>query len=187
MQFAVIDGGPTIDDRSGVSVTVGDNLRPTQARTIRHRLSIGVLAIAASVLLSGCPPQEPADGDYPKLEATVASIDWIGDGIAPSGVEIKPGGSRLQIRTEVEYPTPDSTALQLKIEERLKSFPTVFLVTADREGYVLVEGDDWEVYVVISGLDDGTPSVSLGVSTVDNDDRAVESLAPIIEVLGTIP
>ncbi|MCP3975537.1 MAG: hypothetical protein GY720_13715 [bacterium] len=158
-----------------------------EPRTARHRLTMGVLAVAAAVLLSGCPPQEPADGNYPNLEALVASIDWTGEGTAPRGVAVLPGDSELQIRTEIEYPASDSTALQVRIAERLKAFPTVFAITRDKATNAWFEGDGWYVYVATSRFGDGTPAVAVGVGTVDNDDRAVKALDPVVEVLGTIP
>ncbi|MCP4308712.1 MAG: hypothetical protein GY788_28330 [bacterium] len=154
--------------------------------TTRHRLTAGVMAVAASVLLSGCPVQEPADGDFPKLEAALASIDWVGDGSVPPGVEIRPGGA-LPIMATFGYASPDAAALQLEIENRLKSFDTVFTLTGDSIDTASFSGDNWEVHVSRRAQTDGTPIASIWVETVADDDAAVESLAPIIEVLGTVP
>lgn len=148
------------------------------------RLPIVVLAIAASVLLSGCPVQHPEDGDFPKLEAAVASIDWIGDGAEPSGVDIVPGG-RLPIRAVFWYEASDNDALRVEVERRLTSFDTVFTVLSDGVDAMSFEGQGWRVYVMNDTLDDGRPIVSFWVDTKADDREAAESLAPVIEVLGT--
>lgn len=158
-----------------------------EPRTIRHRLTIGVLAVTASLILSGCPPQEPADGQYPRLEAALASIDWTGNGSQPTGVGIRPGGNELPIMTTLSYPSEDAAALQLEIENRLKSFDTVFILTADSLDTASFSGDQWVVHVSRKALPDGSPTASIWVETVADDEAAVQSVDSIIEVLGTIP
>ncbi len=73
------------------------------------------------------------------------------------------------------------------VEDRLKSLPTVFPLRADGKYSAIFEQDDWQVYVARDAASDGTPLVSISVDIVDDDGRAVRSLAPIVEVLGTIP
>ncbi len=158
----------------------------TEPRTTQHRLALGVIAVAASVLLSGCPIVEPSDGDFPKLEAALASIDWTGDGTAPPAVGIQVG-ARLPIRASFEYHSGDAAALQLEIENRLKSLDSVFTVTVDRETNARFEGDNLEIHVALVDSAGDSPSVSINVETSDDEDAALKSLAPIIEVFGTTP
>ncbi|MCP4307235.1 MAG: hypothetical protein GY788_20670 [bacterium] len=161
----------------------------TESNAARRRLPIALVAIAAALLLSGCPgTTDPMSCNCPKLVETVQPIDWIGDGTTPSSIDPYPGPSeRLSHHVILNYEVADAAAiaaLQQQVEDRLKSFPTVFQTGADRQGSVEFVSDDWIVY--IGGvIHEGTTSMTVFVY-IDDDDHAAEILAPIAEVLGTI-
>ncbi|MCP4308713.1 MAG: hypothetical protein GY788_28335, partial [bacterium] len=67
------------------------------------------------------------------------------------------------------------------------SLDTAFTVTLDRDTNARFEGDNLEIFVALLGSAGDSSAVSITVETVDDEDAAVKSLAPIIEVLGTVP
>ena len=153
----------------------------------RSRLRLLIAFVAAGLLLSGCPnTTDPMSCNCPNLLDTATSIDWTGDGTAPSSVNSYPGGT-LPHQAVLNYDVADAAAIasaQQQVEDRLKSFPAVFQARADRQGSVEFVGADWIVYVGGVILEDRT-SMTVFVY-IDEDDRAAEILEPIADVLGII-
>ncbi len=107
----------------------------------------------------------------------------MGDGSPPSEVT-DAGGSSLQVI--LYYASSAPYEKQQQVEDRLKSFPDVFKIGQDPQGSATFGSDKWSVYVGGAKLDESTYAVSIFVETPD-DEHAAEVLAPIVEVLGTIP
>jgi hypothetical protein len=147
-------------------------------------VTLALLATAASLLLSGCPGTDPADCNCPNLVEAASSIDWIGDGTAPDSVATGAGTRRFPREVMLFYEVPDIAEAQQEVEDRLRSFPSVFVVGQDSEGSVEFRSDEWRVYV--GGYSaEGIREMSIFVYMVDDDERAAEILAPVAEVLGT--
>ncbi len=122
--------------------------------------------------------------ECPNLEATATSIDWIGDGTVPDEILGSSTGDPAEMRVAVLYNSPDRIELQIKVEERLRD--AGFAVTDPTPFSGLVEEDEWSVSVTTSGSEEN-PRISIVVMIVDDDARAAEILAPLVDALGTLP
>ncbi len=122
--------------------------------------------------------------DCPNLEATATSIDWIGDGTIPDEVSSGLRGDPAKLRVSVFYNTPDFIEVQIQVEERLRE--AGFTVTDPTPFSGLIEEDEWSMSVTTSGTEDD-PMVGISVLIVDDDARAAELLAPLVDALGTLP
>ncbi len=122
--------------------------------------------------------------ECPNLEATATSIDWIGDATVPdeilSGVRYDPD----QLRLTILYNSPDFIELQVEVEDRLRD--AGFTVTDPTPFVGYIEEDEWSLSVTTSGTEDD-PKVSVSLLMVDDDARAAEILAPLVDALGTLP
>jgi len=144
-------------------------------------LAVFMVVVSACVVVS----MDPSGlCECPNLEATATSIDWIGDGTVPdetlSGIQ----GDPAELMLTVSYNTPDRIEVQVQVEERLRQAgfdvtdPTPFLGRIDR--------DEWTLIVATSGSEDD-PKVAISVLMVNDDARAAEILAPLVDALGTLP
>jgi hypothetical protein len=151
-------------------------------------VSAGIVIVAA-VLLGGCPAQNPIDGRCPNMEAIVSSIDWIGDGTPNlSTYNDKTGGGDYPCSVDVYYEASDGVEVQRQVEDRLKSFPSVFTVENDSKYSVEFVADDWRVAVGVHRYNDERgDQIGVFIWMIDRDNRAAEILAPIVDVLGTVP
>ncbi len=153
----------------------------------RGRFPVALLAIAIAVLLSGCPGPDPADCNCPNLIETASSIDWLGDGTAPSRVTTSAGVPSFPREAILHFEVSDVAETQQQVEDRLKSFPTVFQIGRDYQGSGTFNTDDWSIYVGSVVVEDLPSVVLVRVGIVDDDGNAPTILAPIVEVLGTVP
>ncbi len=122
--------------------------------------------------------------DCPNFEATATSIDWVGDGTAPdeirSNIEFDPPGLQLIVL----YNTPDRVEVQVEVEERLRDAGFSVVETTPFVGFI--EEEEWSVTVGTAGSE-YDPKVGIAVRVVDDDARAAEILAPLVDGLGTLP
>ncbi|VAV93695.1 hypothetical protein MNBD_ACTINO02-1015 [hydrothermal vent metagenome] len=154
------------------------------SRTTRLRLLslIAVFMLVVSACVSVGDPTEFCQ--CPELEATAASIDWIGDDTAPDEVSRSTSVAPLELAVIVSYNTPDRTEAQAQVEERLREAGFDVVETTPFGGRI--EGDEWSVHVQTSGSEEDQ-EVAIFVSIVDDDARAAEILAPLVDALGTLP
>lgn len=155
-------------------------------RSIANRPVAAFLAIALALILSGCPAPDN-DGDdcsCPNLEATVSSIDWVGDGAYQPSIEAGTAVSRYRLQVTVLWDSPDREAEQKLLAARFAD--AGFTNVDDEEYYDLFQGDDWQVHIQTGGTED-EPKVVVFVRIAGDDRRAAEILAPLVDALGTIP
>lgn len=157
------------------------------------RFRVVAVLLAVALVASACigdrtfgdPGENPCvPGECDNLEATVSSIDWLGDGSPPDAAESYPHMEPdLPLQTNVWYEDPtDAEATRQHVVDRLSD--AGFEPVPDRKSSF--QGDEWQVRVgVLIGAD--PPLVKVTVDIVDNDARAAEILAPIVDALGTIP
>ncbi len=152
----------------------------------RWRVRLLSIIVVFMLVVSACVSGGDPSGwcECPNLEATATSIDWIGDGTVPDEVSSGVRSDLDQLRVTIFYNTPDRIEVQVQVEERLREAgfdvtdPTPFLGRIDR--------DEWTVIVATSGSEDD-PMVGISVLIVDDDARAAELLAPLVDALGTLP
>ncbi|HDL41620.1 MAG TPA: hypothetical protein ENG98_01230 [Actinobacteria bacterium] len=156
----------------------------------RRRLRVVSLLAVFMLVASACTIVGDASTgcDCPNLEATVTSIDWIGDGTIPdeiqSSFQYGSRGDPAKLRVSVYYNTPDRVEVQVQVEERLREAGFDVVETTPFAG--VVEAEEWLVSVRTSGGEEN-PRVSVFVRIVDDDARAAELLAPLVDALGTLP
>ncbi len=144
-------------------------------------LAVFMVVVSACVVVSMDPSGQC---ECPNLEATATSIDWIGDGTVPdetlSGVRFDPA----ELMLTVSYNTPDFIEVQIEVEERLREAGFDVVETTPFIGFI--EEEEWSVTVGTAGNEDD-PMVAISVLIVDDDARAAELLAPLVDALGTLP
>ena len=157
----------------------------------RRRLRVVSLLAVFMLVASACrvEPGDPGGGcNCPNLEATATSIDWIGDGTVPdeirSSFQDSFQGDPAEMNVFVLYNTPDRIEVQIQVEERLRQ--AGFDVVETTPFGADIEGDEWTVGVTTSGGEEN-PRIAIFVRIVDDDARAAEILAPLVDALGTLP
>ena len=153
----------------------------------RLRLRILSLAAVFMVVVSACrvEPGDPgASCECPNLEATATSIDWIGDGTVPDEIQSSSLGDPAQLMLTVSYNTPDRIEVQVEVEDRLRD--AGFTVTDPTPFIGYIEEEEWAVTVRTAGNEEN-PMFGVVVKIVDDDARAAEILAPLVDALGTLP
>ncbi len=152
----------------------------------RRRLRVVALLAVLTLVASACTiVGDVSTGcDCPNFEATATSIDWIGDGTAPdeirSNIEFDPPGLQLIVL----YNTPDFVELQVQVEDRLRQLG--FTVEDTTPFIGVAQGNEWTVAIRTAGSED-SPMLGISVLIVDDDARAAEILAPLVDALGTVP
>ncbi len=124
----------------------------------------------------------------PNLEATAGSIDWVGDGTVPdemqSSFQDSFQGDPAEMKVTVFYNTPDFVELQIQVEERLRA--AGFDVTDPTPFSGRIDEEEWSMSVLTAGNEEN-PQVAVIVRLVDDDARAAEIVAPLVDALGTLP
>ncbi len=155
------------------------------------RMRVLSLAAVFMVVVSACrvEPGDPGGGcNCPNLEATATSIDWVGDGTVPdeirSSFQDRFQGDPAEMRVAVFYNTPDRIDVQIQVEERLRE--AGFDVTDPTPFSGRIDEEEWSMSVLTAGNEEN-PQVAVIVRLVDDDARAAEILAPLVDALGTLP
>ena len=148
-------------------------------------LVLALASIAAACDRADLAYKECGSDRCVNLQTTVSSIDWLGDGTPPDAVESSyPGEPDFPLQTNVWYEDPtDAEATRQDIVRRLKE--AEFVPVAEGPRGARFRGMEWQVTVGVIGSD--PPLVMVTVDIVDDDARAAEILAPIVDALGTIP
>lgn len=164
-----------------------------------HRRGVhGVLIVAVALVLSGCVYFEGLGDkmgeicDCPTLEATVASIDWTGDGREPSETTQSvgfPETGQLPLVVSVTYGGVTSAAERDELFEYVVSVMTEAGIvpfdetgSRERDRKVSYKGDGWTLSVSTRGSAD---RLFVLVTADEPDEKTPEYLAPLVEAFGT--
>ena len=152
----------------------------------RWRVRLLSIIVVFMLVVSACVSGGDPSGwcECPNLEATATSIDWIGDGTVPDEVSSGVRSDLDQLRVTILYNTPDRIEVQIEVEERLREAGFDVVETTPYIGFI--EEEEWSVTVGTAGNEDD-PKVGISVLIVDDDARAAELLAPLVDALGTLP
>lgn len=161
----------------------------TRTRFVILMLVVGLVAAACAddVIIIGDPGSGRICeiGQCDTLEATVSSLDWLGDGTLPDKVQSSYGVQEgVPLRTELVYEGPsDAEAEWEQTMARLRDAGLSIPVDASS---VHDEGDEWRIRGrVLDGY--SPPMLEVIADMVDDDARAAEILGPVVDALGTIP
>jgi len=124
----------------------------------------------------------------PTLVETAPTIDFIGDGQKPIEVTSNWAGDPRPLSVWLRYGVAYSDEKVIEITERFirAGFETDSRLDLPLRDPVLFTEDDWEV--VIGGVTrDGIDRIRVVVHIVEPDRDAAETLAPLMDALGTVP
>lgn len=160
-----------------------------RTRFVTVMLIVGLVAAACAddVVIIGDPGSGRVCeiGQCDTFEATVSSIDWLGDGTSPDKIQSSYGvQAGVPLRTDLGYEgLADAEADWEQTMARLRD--AGFSIPVDGSA-VHADGDEWRIRGrVLDGY--SPPMLEVTVDMVDDDARAAEILAPIVDALGAIP
>jgi len=145
---------------------------------------------ASMTVVAGCTRRGGGDTSdpcrCPTLVETAPTIDFIGDGQTPIKVTSNwaPGSRPLQV--DIEYKIAHSDEKAIEIAERFVAagYESVTAIELPlRRSPHFVE-DDWEVYVRGTGAGG---NIMIRLTIVEPDRDAAETLAPLMDAMGTVP
>lgn len=176
-------------NREGRNRILGSFRSQRQASLTKTRLIVGVTL--AAIAIAGCGAGETGDPcKCPNLERSASSIDWLGDGTPPSLTtsDERVSEAPYVLTAFVELSgVDDGPTAQAAIAQRM--IDAGFSVVDNDGGEWRFEDEEWSVLVTrtreSSTSDSSYPL--LWVQIVDDDDRAPQILAPIVDALGTLP
>ncbi|MFV1962049.1 MAG: hypothetical protein ACC658_09455 [Acidimicrobiia bacterium] len=164
-----------------------------------HRRSVfGVLVVAVALVLSGCGWYLEGLGDKVEicdcstLEATVASIDWTGDGRVPDETRQSVGFSgtgQLPLVASAAYRDVTSAVERDELFDYVVTVMTgIGMVPIDESGFpgrdrrVHYAGDSWTLAAETYA---SAGEFLVRVSSEKPDEKTPEYLTPLLEAFGT--
>ncbi|GMQ94496.1 MAG: hypothetical protein BMS9Abin12_1989 [Acidimicrobiia bacterium] len=158
----------------------------------KHSKCMLVLILVVLTVVAGCTRRGGGDTSdpcrCPTLVETAPTIDFIGDGQTPIKVSSNWLTGPRPLSVGLEYNVAYSDERVIEIAERFTD--AGFTTNTDLEPPLKLSPhfveDEWEA--VIDGVTrDGVGSIRIVVRIVEPDRDAAETLAPLIDALGTIP
>jgi len=155
-----------------------------------NRKLVLMAVLVAMTVVAGCTRRGVGDTSdpcrCPTLVETAPTIDFIGDGQKPIDVESNWAGDPRPLQVDLAYNIPSSGEAAIEIAERFidAGFETDSKLELPlRDSPHFVE-DEWEVYVTGTGAGG---SIMIRLLIVEPDRNAAETLALLMDALGTVP
>ena len=150
---------------------------------------VGMVVSGCGLYLEGLGDKDLETCDCPTLQATVASIDWTGDGREPSSALTEVGLVELgdfPLRVETFYETPGREAAEELFNRMVDTAVSSGLqpATLGRQS-AKYRTEHWDMDIYWSPTGDTLGQVSIDLFVDEPDSEAPEYLAPLIDAFGT--
>ncbi|NHZ71230.1 MAG: hypothetical protein GWP18_06270 [Proteobacteria bacterium] len=186
-------------NREPEETTPSQRRRGAMGSVMQRRGVFGALIVIVALVVSACGwyleglgDKTPETCECPTLEATVASIDWTGDGREPDEIRQAVGFAetgQLPLVVSATYRGVTSGAERDELFEHVVSVMTgIGIAPFDKSGSpgrdrrVQYAGDGWTL--AVSTHESGGELFVL-VTTNEPDENTPEYLAPLVEAFGT--